>query len=219
MLKRLTSANTLWIGLVLLVLVATFGAIRPDAIFQVTTLQFLLAETAVLLVLSVGMTFVIITSGIDLSVGSVLVFASVSTAMAMNSVSGGDATNAGWGVIAFGLLVAVVSGAVWGLLNGLLISRAKIPPLIVTLGSFGAAQGAALLLNNGSNVSGIPDKLNTHLRFRHVLRHSEHRDRGRDRHRSRRVVVVAPRGSAATRTRSVRTRRRPGASASRCAAT
>ncbi|MFD5829088.1 ABC transporter permease [Lentzea sp. NPDC060358] len=160
LLKRVTGANTLWIGLVLLVLVAVFGAIRPDAIFQVTTLQFLLAETAVLLVLSVGMTFVIITSGIDLSVGSVLVFASVSSALAMNAVSGGDATNAGWGVIAFGLLVAVVSGAVWGLLNGLLISRAKIPPLIVTLGSFGAAQGAALLLNNGSNVSGIPDKLN-----------------------------------------------------------
>jgi ribose transport system permease protein len=84
----------------------------------------------------------------------------VSSAMAMNSVSGGDATNAGWGVIAFGLLVAVVSGAVWGLLNGLLISRAKIPPLIVTLGSFGAAQGAALLLNNGSNVAGIPVELN-----------------------------------------------------------
>ena len=118
LLKRLTGANTLWIGLVLLLLVAVFGAIRPDAVFQVTTLQFLLAETAVLLVLSVGMTFVIITSGIDLSVGSVLVFASVSSAMAMNSVSGGDATNAGWGVIAFGLLVAVVSGAAWGLLNG-----------------------------------------------------------------------------------------------------
>jgi len=165
LLKRVAGVNTLWIGLVLLVLIAVFGAIRPDAVFNQVTFQTTLAETSVLLVLSLGMTYVIITSGIDLSVGSVLVFSGVASAMTMNALSDGDATKAGWGVIAVGLAVALASGAAWGLLNGILIARAKIPPLIVTLGSFGAAQGAALLLNNGSNVSNIPDELTGTLGF------------------------------------------------------
>ncbi|GAA3879470.1 ABC transporter permease [Saccharothrix violaceirubra] len=157
--RRLLGANTLWIGLVLLVLIAVFGALRPDAVLTVFTLQTTLVETAVLLVLSVGMTYVVITAGIDLSVGSVLVFSGVTAAMTMNALSGGDATDAGWGVVVVGLLVAVVSGAAWGLLNGVLVARAGIPPLIVTLGSFGAALGAGQLLSNGSNVGGVPEVL------------------------------------------------------------
>jgi ribose transport system permease protein len=163
LLQRLAGTNTLWIALVLLVLIAVFGAIRPDAVLTTFTLQTTLVETAVLLVLAVGMTFVIITSGIDLSVGSVLVFSGVTSAMTMNALSGGDATNAGWGVVLLGLLVALISGSVWGLVNGLLIAKAKIPPLIVTLGSFGAALGAGQLLSKGSNVSGVPDVLSNSL--------------------------------------------------------
>ncbi|GGP46520.1 ABC transporter permease [Saccharothrix coeruleofusca] len=157
--RRLASANTLWIGLVLLGLIAVFGALRPDAVLTVFTLQTTLVETSVLLVLSVGMTYVIITSGIDLSVGSVLVFSGVTSAMTMNALNGGDATGAGWGTVLVGLAVALLSGAAWGLLNGLLVARAGIPPLIVTLGSFGAALGAGQLLSDGSNVSGVPDVL------------------------------------------------------------
>ena len=163
LLKRLAGTNTLWIALVLLLLIAVFGALRPDAVLTVFTLQTTLVETAVLLVLAVGMTFVIITSGIDLSVGSVLVFSGVTSAMTMNALSGGDATNAGWGVVVVGLLVALVSGAAWGILNGVLIAKAKIPPLIVTLGSFGAALGAGQLISNGSNVSGVPNVLSNNL--------------------------------------------------------
>lgn len=161
--QRLVGANTLWIGVVLLLLIAVFGAIRPDAVLTTFTLQTTLVETSVLLVLAVGMTFVIITSGIDLSVGSVLVFSGVTSAMTMNVMSGGDATKAGWGVVWVGLLVAVVSGAAWGLLNGILIAKTKIPPLIVTLGSFGAALGAGQLISNGSNVAGVPEVLGNTL--------------------------------------------------------
>ncbi|MEV0681960.1 ABC transporter permease [Actinosynnema sp. NPDC050436] len=161
--QRLLGANTLWIALVLLVLIAVFGAIRPDAVLTTFTLQTTLVETSVLLVLSVGMTFVIITSGIDLSVGSVLVFSGVTSAMTMNALNGGNATAAGWGTVLVGLVTALVSGAAWGLLNGLLVARTGIPPLIVTLGSFGAALGAGQLLSNGSNVSGVPDVLGNGL--------------------------------------------------------
>ncbi|AHI00897.1 ABC transporter permease [Kutzneria albida] len=161
---RLASANTLWISLVLLALIAVFAAINPGAVLTLFNLQTTLIETSVLLVLAVGMTFVIITSGIDLSVGSVLVFSGITSALVMNAMSpGGDSTGAGWGVITVGLLVALVSGAAWGLLNGILVAKAKIPPLIVTLGSFGAALGAGELLTGGSDVRTVPDALATTL--------------------------------------------------------
>ncbi|QIZ34387.1 ABC transporter permease [Saccharopolyspora sp. ASAGF58] len=156
---RLTASNTLWTGLVLVALCVLFSAIRPDAFPTLFNVQNLLVQAAPLLMLAVGMTFVIITSGIDLSVGSVLVFAGVVSAMTMEWLSDGDATNAGWGVILIGLLIALVGGALWGLLNGLLVAVARVPALIVTLGSFGAALGAAQLLTNGIDVRTVPGAL------------------------------------------------------------
>ncbi|GAA1984085.1 ABC transporter permease [Amycolatopsis minnesotensis] len=163
---RLVSANTFWIALVLIALIIVFTALRPAEFATVFTFQTLLIETSVLLVLSVGMTFVIITSGIDLSVGSVLIFAGMVAGKTMEALSpNGQATGAGWGVITVGLIAAVVAGTVWGLLNGFLIAVAKIPPLIVTLGTMGAALGAAYLLNNGSDVRSVPTALNKSLGY------------------------------------------------------
>ena len=162
---RVLGANTFWIALVLVVLCVVFGVLEPSAFLTLFTAQTLLIETAVLLVLSVGMTFVIITGGIDLSVGSVLIFAGMVSAKAMESVSGGSSVNAGWGTILFGLVVAIVAGVAWGLLNGLLIAAAKIPPLIVTLGTLGAALGAASLLNNGSGIRTLPATMRTTLGY------------------------------------------------------
>jgi ribose transport system permease protein len=163
--KRLVEANTFWIALVLLALIIVFSAIAPDAFPTLYNFQLLLIETAVLLVLSVGMTFVIITSGIDLSVGSVLIFAGMVGGKTMEAMSGGNAGGAGWGVITVGLVVAVLAGTVWGLINGFLIAVAGIPPLIVTLGTMGAALGASLLLNNGSDVRTVPVVLNKQLGY------------------------------------------------------
>jgi ribose transport system permease protein len=156
---RLVTANTFWIALVLLALIIVFSALAPDAFPTVFNFQRLAIETAVLLVLAVGMTFVIITGGIDLSVGSVLIFAGMVSAKTMNALSGGSAIEAGWGVIIAGLVAAVLGGLVWGFVNGFLIAKAKVPPLIVTLGSFGAALGAASLLNNGSDIRTVPTTL------------------------------------------------------------
>jgi ribose transport system permease protein len=161
--SRLAGSNTVWTGLVLVVLCALFSALRPDAFLTLFNVQNLLVQAAPLLMLAVGMTFVIITSGIDLSVGSVLVFAGVVSAMTMEALSGGDATSAGWGVIAIGLVAALIGGAAWGLLNGLLVAVARVPALIVTLGSFGAALGAAQLLTNGIDVRTVPASLRTTL--------------------------------------------------------
>ena len=164
--KRLVGANTFWIALVLLALIVVFTAMAPKEFATVFTFQTLLIETSVLLVLSVGMTFVIITSGIDLSVGSVLIFAGMVAGKTMEALSpGGNASAAGWGVIVAGCVAAVVAGTAWGLLNGFLIAVAKIPPLIVTLGTMGAALGAAYLLNNGSDVRSVPTVLNNTLGY------------------------------------------------------
>jgi len=163
--KRLVGANTFWIALVLVALIIVFSAIAPGEFATLFTFQTLLIETAVLLVLSVGMTFVIITSGIDLSVGSVLIFAGMVAGKVMEAMSGGNASTAGWGVIVVGLVAAVVAGTVWGLINGFLIAVAGIPPLIVTLGTMGAALGAAYLLNNGSDVRSVPVVLNQTLGY------------------------------------------------------
>lgn len=165
-LQRLIGANTFWIGLVLVGLVVVFSVLAPDSFPTLFNAQTTLIETSVLLILSVGMTFVIITAGIDLSVGSVLVFSAMIAGKTMEAISpNGDSTHSGWGVITVGLVVAVVGGAAWGLANGALIAGAKIPPLVVTLGSFGAALGAADLLNHGSNVDRVPTVLNQRLGY------------------------------------------------------
>jgi ribose transport system permease protein len=164
--QKLISANVFWIAVVLVALCVVFSILAPHAFPTLFNAQTTLIETSVLLILSVGMTFVIITAGIDLSVGSVLIFASMMAGKTLNAMApGGDPTGEGWGTILVGLLVAVLSGTAWGLLNGLLIAKAKIPPLVVTLGSFGAALGAADLLNNGSDIETVPRLLNTTLGY------------------------------------------------------
>ncbi|NKQ57547.1 ABC transporter permease [Amycolatopsis sp. K13G38] len=163
--QRLVGANTFWIALVLVALIVVFTLLRPAQFATLFTFQTLLIETSVLLVLSVGMTFVIITSGIDLSVGSVLIFSGMVCGKTMEALSGGNASGAGWGVITIGLVAAVLAGTIWGLINGFLIAVAKIPPLIVTLGTMGAALGAAYLLNNGSDVRSVPTVLNKTLGY------------------------------------------------------
>ena len=82
-----------------------------------------------LLVIATGLTYVIITAGIDLSVGSVLVFSGVVSAKMMTEVGGN-----GWGTLLVGLVVAIAAGCAWGCLNGFLVAKANIPPFIVTLG-------------------------------------------------------------------------------------
>src|SRR6185295_11374421 len=101
-----------------------------------------------------GLTYVIITAGIDLSVGSVLVFASVISARAMNA-GGGD----NWGVIIVGVVVGLLAGVAWGILNGFLVTKAKIPSFIVTLGTLGMDLGAALLITGGVDERDVPFKL------------------------------------------------------------
>ena len=163
-----------WIFLLLVALIAIFLVLRPTQFGSGYNIQQLSINAAILLVLAVGQTYVIITGGIDLSVGSVLVFASVVSAKLMLLLSGADGTtygttSAGWDIIAIGILASMAVGALWGALNGFLIAVAKIPALIVTLGSMGMALGGAQILSGGVDVRAMPELLVNYVGSGRVL--------------------------------------------------
>jgi ribose transport system permease protein len=135
------------IAIVLVVLIIVFGMINPTAFLSLDNFRAILQNVAILTVLGVGATFVIVTSGIDLSIGSVLVFSSVVAAKAMDAVGG-----QGPGAAILGIVVAVIAGAAWGAVNGLLVAFAKVPALIVTLGTLGAALGLSQVITNGVDI-------------------------------------------------------------------
>ncbi|WP_045741690.1 MULTISPECIES: ABC transporter permease [Actinoplanes] len=153
-LKRLANMQQVWILGVLLVIIVAFSAAAGDKFLSAGNFSLIAQNIAVWAVLGVGMTFVIITSGIDLSVGSVLVFSSVIAAKTMQAV-GGD----GWSTAFAGVLAALASGVLWGLLNGFLIAKAKIPALIVTLGSLSVALGLAQVVTGGIDIRSVPEVL------------------------------------------------------------
>jgi ribose transport system permease protein len=152
--QRFVTGSSTWIGLILVGLIIVFSGLEYASFVSSSNARNIATDAAVLLVLAVGMTYVIITAGIDLSVGAVLVFSGVVSAKLMNSVGGNN-----WGTILIGLAAALAGGFAWGVLNGFLVAKAKIPPLIVTLGTLGMSLGAALLITGGVDEREVPFKL------------------------------------------------------------
>ena len=126
--------------LVLLLLIA-FGGWRYDGFLGTFNITTLLRYNAMFALVSLGMCFVIMTGGIDLSVGTVAALGSVVSAYASS-----------WGAIA-GTLAGLAVGAVAGAISGFLVTRLKIMPFIATLAMMLAASGTALLLANNQSVS------------------------------------------------------------------
>jgi ribose/xylose/arabinose/galactoside ABC-type transport system permease subunit len=130
-----------------------FGLIGLCALLTVLTPHFLTVsnllnvteQTTINAVIAVGMTFVILSAGIDLSVGSIV---------ALTGVVLGSALHSGVPVPA-AILLSLTTGAVCGLLNGLLITRGGLPPFIATLGMMSIARGVALLFTDGRPISGF----------------------------------------------------------------
>lgn len=131
-------------GLVVLCLV--LWALTPHFL-TISNLLNVAQQTTIVAIIAVGMTFVIITAGIDLSVGSMLAFSGV--VMATLLVRGVP--------LPVALLVAILTGLIGGALNGLLITIGRLPPFIATLGMMSIARGAALVFTEGRPVSGFSD--------------------------------------------------------------
>jgi ribose transport system permease protein len=153
-LRSIFGSQSTALFLVLIALAAFFSVLRPDAFPRIGNVMNMATNASVLLVLGVGSTFVILTGGIDLSINGVLVFSGVIAAMAMVTV-GGDSP----GVLLVGLVCGVAAGTGWGLMNGFLVAKARIPALIVTLGTMGMSLGLALLLTRGVDISDVPESL------------------------------------------------------------
>ncbi|MEJ5867148.1 ABC transporter permease [Pseudokineococcus sp. 5B2Z-1] len=160
-LRAAVRAQALQIVLVWLGIVALFGVLAPGAFLDPANFRNIAISVSILAVLGVGTTFIIVTGGIDLSMGSVLVFSGVVASMAMERTGDGQ----GWGVAAVGAVVALGSGLGWGLLNGVIVAKLKVPPMITTLGTFGAALGLAQVLTGGIDLRAAPDVLVDTLGF------------------------------------------------------
>ena len=104
-------------------------------------------QTAVINIMALGMTLIIITGGIDLSVGSILGISGLFGCMA---IQGGQP-------IPVAIFTGIGTGLLCGLLNGLMITQLKINPFIVTLGTLEAYRGLALVISKGLPVHGLPD--------------------------------------------------------------
>lgn len=127
---------------VLLLLCIGFHVLSDGRFFTGQNIGIVVQQSAVNTVLAAGMTFVILTGGIDLSVGSIL----AASAMAGLIISKFPDFGLLW------LPAAVLTGAVFGILNGGLIALLRLPPFIVTLGSLTAVRGAARLLGADTTV-------------------------------------------------------------------
>lgn len=104
-------------------------------------------QTAIIAIVAAGMTWVIISAGIDLSVGSIVAFSGVVLASALI---------AGWPLL-LAMLAGLGTGLGVGLLNGLLVTRGKLPPFIATLGMMSVARGVALMFTEGRPISGFSE--------------------------------------------------------------
>ena len=134
---------------ILLVLVVGLS-IASDLFFQTANFINILRQVAILGVVSMGMTLVILTGGIDLSVGPMMAVSA--------GIMGIAATQ--WGISPVpAVIMGLVAGAILGSINGLVITKGRIQPFIATLGMMVAARGIVLLLTGGHAVRDIPESM------------------------------------------------------------
>src|ERR1019366_5100562 len=110
-----------------------------------TNLSSVVRQTAVINIMALGMTLIIISGGIDLSVGSILALGGLLGTMGMEHKLG----------IPMGMLIGILAGTACGFANGAMITSLRINPFIVTLGTMGIFRGVSLIISNGLPVHDI----------------------------------------------------------------
>lgn len=130
-----------------LIIMVIFFSLTSQYFFSLTNFITIALQTAVVGIIAIGMTFVIITGGIDLSVGSIVAFSGVITGLALKT---------GMPMV-MAIIIGLLTGTLCGLINGVLISKANLPPFISTLGLMMMGRGLVLAITNGIPVSGLSD--------------------------------------------------------------
>ncbi|WP_026369336.1 ABC transporter permease [Kallotenue papyrolyticum] len=145
-LERLARRPEAGIALVLLILMAVLG-LATRSFLTADNLFGIVRNYSDIAISALGMTMVIITGGIDLSVGSIMALAGLVAALAVTS----------WGLpVPLAILVGVLTGGLVGLANGLLIVRLRLVPFIATLGMLGVVRGIVVGTTSGQTVRGFP---------------------------------------------------------------
>lgn len=137
--------------LVALIALIALGALLNPAFLAPGNITNVLARSAFIGMIAVGMTFVITAGGLDLSVGSMAAFLAGIAIIGMNAALPGMGEN--WGTILVGMGVAMLGGILAGYLNGALITKARIEPFIVTLGTMGIFRSLVTWLADGGTLS------------------------------------------------------------------
>jgi ribose transport system permease protein len=144
--KSLSTARQFGTLIGLVVLSAVLWALTPHFL-TIPNLVNVAQQTSINAVVAVGMTFVILSGGIDLSVGSIVALSGVALGAALQNVQ----------PVPVALLFALAVGVSCGLVNGALISWGNLPPFIVTLGMMSIARGMALVFTEGRPISGFSE--------------------------------------------------------------
>jgi len=140
------SAQALGIYAAAVAIFILLGALNSDFL-ALSNLRDVAVSACINAIIGLGVTFVIITGGIDLSVGSIASFVGIVSAYLM--------VNHGVTPL-LGLLIGLVVGAACGLVNGVLVTALKLPPFIATLGTMSVFQGCAYVVTNGNPVYNVP---------------------------------------------------------------
>jgi ribose transport system permease protein len=143
--------GSLGLFIVIIVFCVILSFLSPVFLSKVNLIN-LLMQSTILVTLALGVTFVILTGGIDLSIGGVL---AVSSAVGLGAI-----VYHGVPTIV-GVLIMLGIGVVFGFVNGFLITKFNVPPLIVTLATMGIARGIVLIYTNSANVNPVPDSFIT----------------------------------------------------------
>lgn len=134
---------------IVLVLVMVFFATQNERFLSANNARTILIAAAPFALVALGQTIVILTGGIDLSVGSVIAVSAMTGAwISVNNPQ----------LVWVAMVVAVLVGTLVGLANGLVISRLNVPPFVATLGSLTAASGLAYAIGGGAPINGLPEQ-------------------------------------------------------------
>jgi len=122
-------------------------------------------DTSFIAIMAIGATIVIISGGIDLSVGATYALASVAAAIFFHQFGPEGAGKSPWFVVPLGILICLGVGALCGLLNGGMIVALRVHPFIITLGTMAIYRGIAFVVTNGQSVGSFPQEFRDLISF------------------------------------------------------
>ncbi|MBF23839.1 MAG: ABC transporter permease [Pusillimonas sp.] len=160
---RSIAASIGMMPLLLLALIVLFGFLEPRFVSEANLFN-LTRQSTYLIIVCVAQFLILITGGIDLSVGSNVALVSVVTATVMKYMLGIDPEAVNWAVTV-AIVSGVLTGAGVGLFNGLGVALFRVTPFVMTLGSLSIASGLALYISGGYSISGLPEQFGNVLAY------------------------------------------------------